>query len=386
MPYYFRSVLLLWNSCFERGCLGGSKLNNLNKSGSFLRIILKLKTMKILYSLLLISTLISCNKNSEQEKYQQHRNNVIDVSSQVIDTKIDTKLMFGGQTILRIIKDYLIVCDYQSPEKGIHLFNKNTFEYITSTGLRGEGPREIIRYGDIGIDNENGIFYVLDFGKMTAFKFVLDSVLINPDYMPSKSFSLIKDLFPAIFDFVSDSVIIGKGLDILDNQNFNSTLVKYNIRTEAIEKIGEPSPNIDTKNRSTFFALSKEHAICVETFADYDLMTIRDLEGNTIDHVYGPQWGVKERNYQYFSTVTILNDKIIAAFLGAQGMVQDEHKRITAVFPTKLLVFDIHGEYLHTIETRGDIFHFCADPDNNRIIISFYDRENQFGYIDLNKL
>jgi len=345
-----------------------------------------LKIMKAFYSLILISILISCNQNSNLGNYQQHRNEVIDVSNLLIDTKIDTNLMFGAQTVLYLIKDYLIVCDYQSPDKGIHLFNKNTFEYITSTGLRGEGPGEIIRYGDIGIDNNNGLFYVLDFGKMTAFKFVLDSVLINPDYMASKSFNLINDLFPAVFSFVNDSVIIGKGLDILDNQNFNSTLVKYNIRTEAIEKIGEPSPGIDTKNRSTFFSLSKKHAICVETFADYDLMTIRDLDGNTINHVYGPQWGKKERNYQYFSSVNISNDIIIAAFLGAQGMVRDEHSRIKAVFPTKLLVFDIHGNYLNTLETRGDIFHFCADPDNNRIILSFYDRENQFAYIDLNKL
>jgi len=342
--------------------------------------------MKILYLLALFSILISCNRNSSQEKYQQQRNDVIDVSTHFIDTKMDTKLMFSAQTVLHIIKDYLIVCDYQNPEKGIHLFNKKTFKYITSTGLRGHGPGEIIRYGHVGVDNENGLFYVTDYGKMTAFKFVLDSVLINPDYMPSKSFSIIKDLFPATFGFVNDSIIIGNGLDILDNRNFNSTLVKYNIRAEAIEKIGVANPDINTKNQSTYFSFSKEHAICVETFADYDLMTIRDLDGNTIVHVYGPQWGENERTYQYFSSVNILNDKIIAAFLGAPGVKRDEHKRVNSVFPTQLLVFDIQGNYLRTLETGGDIFHFCTDPDNDRIIVSFYDRENQFAYIDLDDL
>ena len=81
-----------------------------------------------------------------------------------------------------------------------------------------------------------------------------------------------------------------------------------------------------------------------------------------------------------------MDNKIIAAFLGDQGMIRDEYKRIKAVFPTKLLLFDIHGGYLSTLETDGDIFHFCTDPDNNRIIISFYDRENQFAYLDLDKL
>ncbi len=343
--------------------------------------------MKVFYSLVLILLLTSCNKrDSNNDKYQHERNNIVDVSKQLIDTKLDTKLMFGAQTFLHIIRDYLIVCDHQNPEKGIHLFNKNTFEYITSTGLRGEGPGEIIRYGHIGIDNENGLFYVTDFGKMTAFKFVLDSVLINPDYMPSKSFSIIKDLFPATFAFVNDSILIGNGLDIIDNRNFNSTLVKYNIRTEAIEKIGVPNSDIDTKNRSTYFSLSKEHTICVETFADYDLMTIRDLEGNTINHVYGPQWGENERTYKYFYIVNILNDKIIAAFRGGPGVKIDEHKRRSSIFSTKLLIFDIHGNYLRTLETGGDIFHFCVDGDNNRILLSLYDRENQFAYIDLNEL
>lgn len=342
--------------------------------------------MKIAYALSTILILVSCSKHSNQEKYQKHRNNVIDVSNQLIDTKLDTKLMFGAQTVLHVIKDYLIVCDHQNPEKGIHLFNKNTFEYITSTGLKGHGPGEIVRYGHIGIDNENGLFYVTDFGKMTAFKFVLDSVLINPNYMPSEDFSIIKDLFPATFAFVNDSIIVGNGLDIIDNRNFNSTLVRYNIRTEVIEKIGKPNPDIDTKNRSTYFSLSREQAICVETFADYDLMTIRDLEGNTIKHVHGPQWGEKERAFQYYSIVSILNDKIVAAFLGEQGVVLDDVQQQKSVFPTKLLIFDINGEYLKTLETGGDIFYFCADPDNDRIILSFYDRENQFAYIDLNKL
>jgi len=294
--------------------------------------------------------------------------------------------MFGGKTVLYPIKDYLIICDHQNPEKGLHLFKKSTFEYITSTGLRGHGPNEIIRYGHIGVDNKNGVFYVTDFGKMVGFKFVLDSVLENPDYMPTKNFSLIKNLFPAVFSFVSDSVLIGKGLDVIDNQNFNSTLVSYNIRSESIKKIGEPNPDINARNISTYFALSTKNNICVETFANYDLMTIRDLDGNTLTHVYGPQWKENEPSYDYYYITDILGDKIFAAFLGAPGVTIDRYMRNVSVFPTKLMVFDIHGNYLHTLETGSEIFHFCVDETNNRLIIAFYNRDVQFAYLDLNEL
>ena len=82
-----------------------------------------------------------------------------------------------------------------------------------------------------------------------------------------------------------------------------------------------------------------------------------------------------------------MGDKIIAAFLGEPGVVFNKQQRPRSVFPTKFLVFDTKdGSYEKTIETDSDIFYFCVDDENQRIITYYKDREIPLGYIDLDDL
>src|SRR5690606_41537898 len=59
------------------------------------------------------------------------------VKDQIVEIQTDMLLGFGE---FCIIDSFLVFNEYASKEsKGIHLFNKNTFDYITSTGyLRSE--------------------------------------------------------------------------------------------------------------------------------------------------------------------------------------------------------------------------------------------------------
>lgn len=62
---------------------------------------------------MLILILPSCtdNKNVETEKFQKHRDNIIDVSDKIVN--IDPKIIIG-RSFMKIIGDYLVVSEYQS--------------------------------------------------------------------------------------------------------------------------------------------------------------------------------------------------------------------------------------------------------------------------------
>jgi hypothetical protein len=52
-------------------------------------------------------------------------------------------VLLSNPVRLYTMNDYLIIVDYKSPDEIIHLFNKHTFAYVTSTAYRGQGPGEI---------------------------------------------------------------------------------------------------------------------------------------------------------------------------------------------------------------------------------------------------
>lgn len=347
--------------------------------------------MKRVFNLFILLTIIvilySCEKkgvNSELEKYQETRGNVIDVKENIIDIKTP---MIVGRPFLYIIDEYLIVCDMQNPERGIHLFNKNTFEYVTSTGQRGNGPNQIIRYARFGIDEKNKQFYVVDYGKMALFKFSLDSVLANPNYLPKKAFSLNKELFPETYDFINDSIIIGTGLDIIDHSSYNRTVVRCNIESGEIHKIGKGHPDIDPFKLGIYFALSKKERIYVEGYAEHDLLTISNLQGDRLKNIYGPQWDKEKSKNGYFYITKIIGDRIIASFNGSDNIIKDEHQRLKGVLPSIFILFSTNdGSYLKTLNTKSEIYNFCVDAKNNRIIAYFNDRKTPLGYIDLDDI
>lgn len=152
-----------------------------------------MKTLNIFICLLMLFT-IACKTNTQQtEKYQKHRNNIVSVQNEIIDIK--PKIVFG-KSWLYIIDDILIVVEQRSyNEKAIHLFNKNTFKYITSTAIIGKGPGEVAVPGKIGVDSKNKILWVDDNGKQVRWKFPLDSILNNEMYKPKDKLDLYEDLY-----------------------------------------------------------------------------------------------------------------------------------------------------------------------------------------------
>jgi len=160
-----------------------------------------------------------------------------------------------------------------------------------------------------------------------------------------------------------------------------------NVNTNVIAEFGYEHPDVKGKKSNSYFVLSKKHSIYASSYTACDLMTICDLNGNLKFNILGPDWGKsKGDEKEYFSPagVEIVNNFIIAAYLDDAGLVMDKNQRPTGNLPTKLLVFDINGNYIQTIETGHKIIRFCIDKKNNRVIAYFNDRLNPLGYFNLN--
>ena len=113
-------------------------------------IIFIMKHINKLFYLLLIAACWGCNNNSGTEKHQGKRNNIVNVCEKVKEIKIsEDKVLIGSSVNLYLIDNYLIIQDYRSYDKLIHLFDKNQFTYLTSIGIRGQGPNEITNMGFI---------------------------------------------------------------------------------------------------------------------------------------------------------------------------------------------------------------------------------------------
>ncbi|UXE68339.1 MAG: hypothetical protein KA713_07110 [Chryseotalea sp. WA131a] len=336
--------------------------------------------MLIVPSMLLFPLLcISCKDQEKTEKFQSHRTNILDVEKEL--TNINTDIILGSP-LLYIISDYLIVLDMKpSTNKGIHLFNKNSFKYVASTGIMGDGPGEIIRYGRIGVDNDKQIFWVPDHGKQMLMKFPLDSVLQNPNFKPTTGLSLLNDLFIERFEFLDDSIVLGKAVNVLSSSSYQMVMAKLNTISNRIDKYGYEQPESGGKKSNSYFALSKPHNFYVNCYLYCDLVTICDLKGNLRYNIYGPdRMDNKENMNTYFTGVDLFKNIIFAAYIGDAGIVFNEFKRQEGSLPTKFLIFNQAGDYLNTFETKHKFSSFCIDEANSRVIAHYMDRTNPLAY------
>ena len=329
--------------------------------------------------------IIACKSNNKEkiEKFQKHRDNIINVEGKIINIK--TEILFGN-CFLYIIDDILIVAEGPSRvDKGIHLFDKNTFKYITSTAIMGKGPGEVTSPGRIGVDRKNRVLWVQDHGKLVMWKFPLDSILNNEMYKPTKKIDLHNDLFLERFGLLNDSIALGKAVHVLSKSSFDMAMAKLNLNTNVTEVYGYEHPEAVGKRSNSQFKLSVENNFYVNCYGYCDLMTICDLDGKLKYNIYGPGWlNNKDNKNHYFSGVDLFNNNIIATYNGDVGMGLDEYKRLISNFPTKFLVFDMDGNYKETIETGHEIYYFCVDEENKRVIVYFDGRENPLGYFNLN--
>jgi hypothetical protein len=329
-------------------------------------------------NILLAFLACSCTVSHDTEKYQSKRDHIINVRDKIVEIQIEEPLL-SWYSVLYVMDQYLIIQDLRSFDKLIHLFDRNSFQYITGIAYRGQGPGELANMGFLTTDEAHRRFYVSDHGKQKVFSYDLDSVLSDPSYMPQVKMEMNEALFPDYYLMIDDSTSIAKIIQPIGSNNFKPYAGKMNMQTGEITLMKYENPRVKGRKRSSI-AASVEHGIYVEYYFQNDLMTICDFDGDLISNIYGPLW--KEESDQvnaYYQMAVLGGDKIYASYLGGKSIDEQKMQGIRA---TQILVFDLQGNYLQTLETGLAIVDMCYDEDNHRLLLSLND-EIQFGYLDL---
>ncbi len=318
----------------------------------------------------------SCNSSTDTEKYQNKRNNIIHIQELVKEINIE-EVLISQFSSLFIINDYLLISDSRSPDKLIHIFNKNDYSYITSILDRGQGTYEITGMGFIGINEDDNKLYVTDHGKQKIFSYSLDSILTDTMHIPQVKMKMDKTLFPDKYQYINDTLLMGVMIEPTGTSGFNHAIAKINANTGKIRTMTYKHPKIERKR--VCFAASIEHGIFVECYNNHDLITFCDLDGNLKYNIYGKKWNDKTTNkFSYYEGVIFTKENIIASF----GNGKNRYSNTDSGYPEQFLIFDTKGNYFQTLDTGMEILDFCYDKDNNRIIMNL-NEEMQFAYIEL---
>lgn len=328
---------------------------------------------KLLLPFLLLLTVWSCSQGDSTEKHQKKRDRVVDVRDRLKEIAAD-ELMVGKYARLCVLDKYLLIEDMQPYDKIIHIIDKNTYQYLGSMGNVGQGPGEIALPGCMVADEVHRKLYVTDHGKLRVFSFDIDSALADPSYLPSTKLKISNTLFPSEYEYISDTLCIGRVIRPIGNNDFTPLVGVWNMQTGDIRTMPYTHPAIEKKRM--LCAASPRLGLYVECYNYNDLMTIGGLDGSLKCNVYGPQWSdLRSNRTAYYGKPLFVGDNIIVSFSGGDNFDPKVGK-------DKLLVFTSKGDYLRTLEVGSIICDFCYDADNNRLILSL-NGDMQFASLPL---
>lgn len=340
------------------------------------------------FILLTIATilLLSCEKVNKNliSEFKESPEKTINVKNRITEITTDLLIGFGE---FSIIDTLLVYNDFASTtDKGIHFLNKNTFEHVTSTGYLGRGPGEIISLGANAVSPDQSVLWVDDHGNQVRWKFPLDSILKNEDFLPQDKVPMNPNFFLKEYEFLNDTTVLGIAIIPLSANSMEMAMAKSDFRTTQTEKFGFKHPDI--KDRYETYATSKlsiKHNIYINCFERIDLMTICDLDGNLIKAISSEQKNNETHDFliHFFKNADVYKDLILVSYMGKEAVIQEEGKAPEFFSPTKLLVFDVDGTFIKTIEVGYQFSSFCVDEDNERVVLFFEDRENPLGFFSL---
>ena len=327
---------------------------------------------------LLVFLLVGCDYSNSSDIHVKSRDNIIKVHDKVVEILTEEPFI-STYSDVHLLNNHLIIKDWKGYDYLIHVFEKNTFAHVKSTGTIGQGPNEIANIGNIFLDEKKNNFYVVDQGKLQLLSYNLDSLLLMDDYNFTTRMRITKKAYPSGCYYITDTFSIAKQLSFAENGGGAiESCGRWNMITGEFKK-GYIHPTQSTKaikTHSTHFDASEKQGIYVMCSRFFDVMTICNLDGTLKCNVYGPNWEDEKTDKMHYNMdVCIGGNKIYALYAGVHYDSLDR-------YPTQMLVYDTNGNYLKTLDIGYHILNFCYDEDNHRLILHA-DDDIQFGYLDL---
>ena len=331
----------------------------------------------IFIPLILTCLFYSCSPTQNgQEIHQNRRSNIINIHNKIEEIAIEDVLISRYSQPF-ILNECILIADYTSIDKVVHIFHKNNFKYLCSIGSLGMGPNEITSFNKLVINSKDREFYISDSGKQKLFAYQLDSVLLKPEqYRQIEKVNFKNEKFPQKIIYINDTLSYASVIKPTGNSGFNQSVEKWNIKTGDFYPLNYTHPLIEKVRNN--FDVSVKDSICVECYDHHDLISILDLDGNLKYNIYGPKWQHEKTNkVRFYSSISIAKGRIFVTTSFGRNNFDEK-----TYLPTAFLIFDLKGNYLKTIETDYNIIEFCVDEENNRIILSL-DDNIQYGYFSL---
>jgi hypothetical protein len=322
----------------------------------------------------------SQNSNTDKNKFQSNRSNIVNVHDKVIEIVFhEDEVLISGSNRLYPVDNTLIIVDHKSTDKLLHFFDLNGLKYLTSFASRGKGPKELVNPGYLATDESNRRFYVSDNGKMIIYGYSLDSIFNNTFYKQEVKYKMNEGLFPIKYYYINDTLSISILLEPIGVSDFQNYLAKINFQTGTIKKINYDAPNLDYKLKKWLnIDVLETQNLCAISYYCVDLITLCNLNGEVKCNIFGPNYNKNGDGKKYFTKITFCNNVIIAAYSGIDWGEDDA--------PRQLVVFDIDGNYLKTLDTGYRIVDYCFDKKHNRLLLSLNDVEIQFAELKLDDL
>ena len=324
-------------------------------------------------TILLILTILSiggCNKSNQKigkfDKFPKHVNlkgekTGLTPRFKIALTKTHDSLLLLTATVNNI--------------NTIHLYNKNTFQHILSTGKIGRGPGEIKKPGDYILNKELGCLLTADWGTNEIIRWSVDSLILQKkSYKPQVTYELPSSIWPPnAFTQLNDSTFLymadnlqyyfyatDKKGNIIDSLNIkNNTNIYSNInRKELMGKEWYHHIIHPSKNR------------IIIAYAHADIVVGLDYEGNILFQRQGPDVITEDpaKGYLKHTYYSLKSTKKYVYGLYLGGHIRKKRTSKPSIYPKNIFVFNWKGKPIANLQLDHPIQSFDIDKENNTIV------------------
>lgn len=316
------------------------------------------------------SVLVSCDKKTTNEYYEETRNNVIDGTSLMVS--IGDKLPPIHSFAVPIIAgDTLIILDYRSTDRMCTAYDIYNDTTIGRFGKYGSGPGEIGNPLFRFYNKYNKNLYIGNAmrGKLSFFHLpeaVSDSTI---DAIDGPTIDFYRGILSPYV--LNDSTVLCTAYS--DLRSRDSRLSKLNTHTGELTMI-DTLTNGDKVMAG--IAVSEKDNLIFSVDRQHDLIRILDLNGKVLRRVYGPEYDENAEEDDYFFSVSEICGNQVASTYTGRNL---EKERSIIIFT------DLEGRYLKTLHFDETI-HGMQYHDKTRRLYLTTKGEPQIGYIELDKI
>jgi hypothetical protein len=343
------------------------------------------KFSKTFYLIILFPILIyNCSKSYQSENVLTFKN--FDRTIEKHGIPFSDKLI--GLPFDMDIVDSILVCQYFTDgTKVFNLFNLNNSELITTYGIRGRGPKEIVRPGLMSLIPEKRSIFLCDLGRKNVFYyFSIDSIIeFKNEYFPNNSYNFPDSVLMPITDLHYHKELFYlscNSISKLTTMNQKGQIVDY-FGDRLIYQGNQPDLGYAYSQRA-LLDISSEFNKIVLAYPEYDFIEILDTNGVSEKLIIGPDKLKPKFNYTYdgwidysttnnisaYTDVIVDSNLIFALYNGQPGVIINDEGQPHASYPNNLFVFYLDGTLkLRYILDEG-IFQMAIDSENKRAIMT----------------